>query len=316
LSKLDTVGVRRSATTSEEGLALAESAGRSPEPRDPADAHRLPPNRHPIVGRDLELEELRDVIDDRYEQLVMVVGPTGIGKRALLQELANSDDLPTDFADGAGIHPLLGEGDGLEDMQQAIWSEFFVADDPSTVDPLRRRQDLRDLESLIFLPDIDSSVEHLPALLAGMPRSFFCISAQEESTRGLVGEEIPLDPLDDDAMIDLFEDRYGRAVADDLRPGLLQLCAGGNPGQIELLAKEARRESRRHRGDDDPLASWVVDRLGAGPAPSAAESDAAATATAVMAAIGSEVSREVLADVAGSSAALDEAIDDGRLEPG
>jgi hypothetical protein len=316
MSKLDTVaGVRRSATTTDEGLDVVEAPRAIVRPRDPADANRLPANRHEIVGRERELEDLLAEVDGRFEQLVMVVGPAGIGKHALLNELSNSDGLPTDLANGAGIHPEYREADGLEDMQQAIWRQFYVADESSTVDPIRRRNDLQDLETLIVLPDIDSSAAHLPSLLASMPRSFFCISAQEDATRSLPGEEIPLDPLDDDATIALFEDRYRGQVADEVRAGVLRLC-DGNPGRTELLAKEARKDARRRRGDDDPLASWVTDRLAEGTAASAPGTDAVATAMEATAAVGRQIPRDLLAEVCGSSTAIDEAVDDGRLEEG
>lgn len=314
-SKLDTIaGVRRSASGTDEGLDVVESPTAAIRPRDPADANRLSPNRPGIVGREHELEDLLAEVDSRREPLVMVVGAAGIGKQALLKEFSNSDELPTDLANGAGIHPKYKENDGLEDLQQAIWQQFYETE-PSTVDPVLRLNHLQDLESVIILPDVDSSVEHLEPLLDSMPKSFFYISAQEDSTQSLPGWEIPVDPLDDDATIALFEDRSRSSVTDDVRAGILQLCAG-NPGQTELLAKEAAKFVRRNRNDENPMASWVADRLGGGAAASATDSDAAATAMAATAVVGRQIPRDVLTGVSGSSTAIDEAVADGRLEEG
>jgi hypothetical protein len=315
-------GERREAVGSEIGLEARESA-RPRQRRRPTDqANRLKPNRHPLVGRDDEVAAVVDELDARQEQLVMLVGEPGIGKKALLQELTHHRDLPTDFRDGAAIHPLVTTSENPEDLRQAIWEEFFEADDPSTVTPRQRQKDLLDVEALLFLPDVEESME-LDALLDELgDATVLCLTGTEDATQDLPGEEIPIDGLDDDEMILLFEDRYRGSVPDEVRDDVLALCeaAGGNPGQIELLAKEARKEGRRHTGTDHPLAAWATSRRrttgGATPDPAGVADGAERRALAVAGAVGHETPRAVLAAVAGSADAIDRAVEDGRLEEG
>ncbi len=311
-------GSRRNATQAEPGLAVAEAAPIGARRIAPVDANRLKPNRHPLIGRDDDLAMLVEEIDARHEQLVMLVGEPGIGKKALLQELTHSDDLPTDFADGAAIHPIVTDDENPEDLRQAIWEAFYETNDPSTVTPRDRLKDLVDIEALIFLPDFDESMHSLGEVLDDMADSVFCATASEDTTRDVPGEEIPIEGLSDDEMLAVFEDRYREPVPPAARLDVIALCAasGGNPGQIELLAKEARREARRHKGSGgDPLLAWAPARAGGGP-PADAHSPEGRRATAAAGAARTEVPRPVIAAVAGSADAIDHAVDDGLLEEG
>lgn len=316
------VGIRRTATTSDAGLDVDETKPPSIRRKSEDELRRLPPNRRPLVGREDELDDLLSVLGDRFDQLVMLVGTEGVGKRALLQELANSDDLPTGYVDGLGINPILIGNENSEELRQAIWESFYDGGDPSVVDLRRFVRDVEPIEALVFVPDIDATVEHLPGILEAMPRTTFCVSAREDSTRNLAGDEIPVDGLDDEAMLELFEDLMRSPVPDTARAGVLELCRStdGNPGRIELLAKEARKAGRRRRGgtDADPLIAWVAGRGTAADherdrgGDSAGERDALAVAHVV----GTEIPREVLAGVAGSPDVIDDAVEQGRLEPG
>lgn len=312
-------GDRHDAVLTAPGLGVvAESAGTRPRRRAPGDANRLKPNRHPLIGRDAELGMLLDELDARHEQLVMLSGEAGIGKRALLQELTHHDDLPTDFADGAGVHPFVTTSEDAEDLRQAIWEEFFETDDASTVAPRQRLKDLSSIEALVFLPDFDESLPILGEVLDDMGEAVFCISATEPATRDMPGEEIPIRGLDDDAMIDIFEDRYRDTVPAEARDAVAAVCraSGGNPGQIELLAKEARKAARDHlAGDRHPLVGWVAART-----PDGDDGDddppSQQIAVAAAAAVGGDVPRAVLAEVAGSADAIDAAVEARRLEEG
>ncbi len=261
---LPVVGAMRTASVTAAGLAVTEAAGPQISVKALDAAHRLPANRRALIGRDRELDEVVELLDDRLERLVMLVGPAGVGKQALLQEMSASDRLPSGLRHGAGISPILTGEEDLEDLLQAIWEEFYESADPSTVVPRQRRRDLREIETLLFIPNIDATAEHLPRVLEAMPRSFLCVSGQEEATQALPGEEIPIDGLGRPEGMMLFEELYRSAVPDAVRHEIDRLCAdtGGNPGLIELLAKDARKAGRRMTDGEQrtPLEVWLADR--------------------------------------------------------
>ncbi len=330
-TELGTVrGVRRVGGQSESGLDVGESRGPSIRRKDTAHAHRLPQNRHALVGRVHELADVVGVIEDR-EPLVMLVGEPGVGKRTILQELTHRDDLPSDFRDGAAIHPAVKTVENLEDLRQAIWEEFYDANDPSTVKPRDREAALRDLQSLIFFPDADGPAgdgatspdgvtgarpltELVPELLDEMPGTVFCITAEEHNAENVPGEPIPIDNLTSEAeLLALFEVLYKNEVPVDARPAVVALCVAkrGNPGDIDLLARDARKAGRRSRGSqEDPLIAWAAELAPPDQSPELAK------AMKMLHAVGTDVPRGVAVAVLGSSDVIDEAIDDGRLEEG
>ncbi len=330
-TELGTVrGARRVGGQSESGLDVDESRGPNVSRKDVAKAHRLPENRHALVGRVNELADVVGVIEDR-EPLVMLVGEPGAGKQTLLKELTHSGDLPADFRDGAAIHPVVKTAENLEDVRQAIWEEFYEANDPSTVKPREREAALRDLQSLIFLPDADGQAagtttspegvtearpltELIPELLDEMPGTVFCITAEEHNTEHLPGEAIPIDNLTSEAeLLALFEVLYKSEVPAEARPDVVALCVEkrGNPGDIDLLARAARKAARRSRGSqNDPLTAWAAALAPPDASPELAK------AMAMLHTVGTEVPRGVAVAVVGSSEAVDEALDDGWVEQG
>jgi hypothetical protein len=281
-----------------------------------------------LSGRDQELNELVEILDDRLEQLVMLVGPAGVGKQALLQELSASDNLPSGFGHGAGISPILIGEEDLEDLLQAIWEEFFDSAEPSTVVPRQRRKDLRDIETLLFMPNLDATAEHLPGVLEAMPRSFLCVSGQENATQALPGEQIHIGGLGRHEAMKLFEELYRSPVPDDLRDEIDRLCAdiGGNPGLIELLANDARKAARRQSDGErrHPLAVWLAGPHDPAAAAREAPSDSSAERRVMerARAVGSMIPRMVLADdtdlsrIIDGYRAIDGFVDGGRLEKG
>lgn len=330
MTDLGTVaGERRAGSQTDAGWSVSEQKAPLTRRKDPAGVNRLKQNRRPLIGRDDELEDLLAVVEGRFENLILLVGAPGIGKRAILQELSHSDQLPDDFADGAGIHPVLtGQEDG-EDFRQAIWEEFYDTDTPNTaVLPRQRLKDLKDIEALIVVPDIDPYVEFIPDLLEEMADTFICGSAASDSVDDLGDalqehEEIPIDGLPDDEALALFEDRYRGAVPDEARADILALCAerDGNPAKIGLLATDAKRDARprRNREGPHPLVAWAAAQRGHGTEPadaSPAESAGQERAMAAARAARTEVPAGVLAPYAGSEGAIDELLEDERLEEG
>jgi Domain of unknown function (DUF4062) len=316
-------GERRVASQRDAGLEVSEQRVPRPRRKDPVGAHRLKKNRHRLFGRDDELDDVLAAIEGRFENLILLVGEPGVGKKALLQEVSHSEELPDDFPDGVAISPLLtGDEDG-EDFRQAIWEEFFETDDPSTVTPRRRLKDLNDIEALLVVPDIDPFVEFVPDVLEEMPDAWICASARSDRVQGRLTEaltareDIPVGGLHDEAtMLDLFEDRYRSEVPVEARADVVALCVegDGNPAKIELLATDARRDARPPRRPDPdqphPLIAWAAERRPAG------ETAELRKALDVADAVGTEVPRQVMAEVVGSTEAIDEALESGRLEEG
>ncbi len=258
------VGAMRTATASPVGLAVTEAAVAASSAKSPVAARRLPANPRALIGREQELDDLLETLDDRLERLVMLVGPAGVGKQALLRELSAGGNLPSGFRHGAGISPILSGEEDLEDFLQAIWEQFFDSTEPSTVMPRQRRKDLREIETLMFIPNIEAAADHLPVVLEAMPRSVVCVSGHEQETHALSGVEILIHGLAGPEGLMVFEELYRSPVPDDLRGEIGMLCAdtGGNPGLIELLAKDARKAARRLRDGEQshPLAVWLAGR--------------------------------------------------------
>ena len=139
----ETLGNMRVGTPTDHGFSVKEAPGPKISPRDSGDRRRLRknPRRRRFVGRVQEKRTLMLDIDSG-DPLVVIVGPPGIGKKALLRELTWKEDLDPDFEDGAAVHPHYADTANLEDLLQAIWEEFYETDDPGVVLPSRRIRDL------------------------------------------------------------------------------------------------------------------------------------------------------------------------------
>jgi predicted ATPase/serine/threonine protein kinase len=82
----------------EELAALAAQAGQRSAAPPPAEAHNLPPQRTALIGRDKELEDLRQLLLLPRVRLVTLTGPGGIGKTRLVVEAARQ--MPGQFPGG------------------------------------------------------------------------------------------------------------------------------------------------------------------------------------------------------------------------
>lgn len=309
-------GNRRQAAPTDAGLEVDEAAGPSIHRRDPEDVSRLPPNRWAFVGRTAEKEKLIRAIGTG-DQLVAVVGPPGIGKKALLKDVTYHEDLGPSFKDGAGVNPGRIDEWNLEDLLQAIWEEFYEADDLSLVEPRKRRRQLAGIEALVFLPDIELSPDDLDRLLDEMPRTVLCVS---EPALASPGRAVALEGFSDsDEMLALFESRYRAEVPQPARSDIAGLCGklDGNPSLIGLLADRAWGDAEDIPGEEEhPLTSWAASL-----APKTSDElrdwlvpPEQRRAVAVAAAAGAHTPHQVMVDMAESSEAVDDALGDNLLE--
>ena len=265
-------GERRIATLTGEGGAAAEAAVAAAVRKDVTSARRLPSNEHSLVGRRKVLGGVTELLLEKASRLTLLLGPTGVGKEAVLREITpDLAELDT-YPDGAAISPKLMEPQGIEDLRQAIWSEFYEHPNPSTVHPHRRRNDLDALDALIFLPEFDEYLPHLEDLREDLARASLAVAARDSDyTTGLNGEQIAIKPLSEKLSVELFHELVADAIFEEERDfsenehaAVAPLCraVGGLPGQIEILAASAKKELRFE--DDPDLVEWARERAGNG----------------------------------------------------
>lgn len=172
-----------------------------------------PPGR--LIGRERELRELEQLLEREEVRLVVLTGAGGSGKTRLAVEIAHR--MAPSFANGSALIEL----GPLRDPGLVL---------PTIMAGLRlREQDGEPLQALVnalrpreLLLVLDNA-EHLPTaaplyseLLAQLPRLTLVITSR--SVLHLSGEHVyPVEPLNTDAAVDLFNQRAGEADA-RLRP--------------------------------------------------------------------------------------------------
>lgn len=312
----DVRGVRRVGSTADHGITVEEAAGPTIRARAPAEVGHLARNRT-FVGRAAEKGKLMRAIG-AGDQLVAVIGPPGIGKKAILKDLTVNGDFGPGFKDGAAIHPADVDTGNLEDLLQAIWEEFYETDDPSVVEPRKRDRQLSGKETLIFLPDVAFTSDQVEQLLDEMPQAVFCVTA---AALRVPGKQILLSGFTDpEEMLEAFEGRYHASVPAEARGDIASLCGllDGSPSLIGLLADRAWGDAEYVPEEDDehPLPAWASAHHEMTAAelrdwlvpPDEQKVVSITQATAV------HTPRTVMIDVAGSEESVDDALADNLIE--
>ncbi len=196
-----------------------------------------PPTR--TIGRDGELEALRELLLDPRTRLVSLVGPGGIGKTRLAVEVAS--DLGEQLADGAlfvdlaplsrpeQVVPAFARALGLREDTSASWEESIGAT-------------LAGSELLVVLDNFEHVVEaagELTPLLGAAPRLTLLVTSR--SVLQLSAERVvDVRPLDAGAARELLASRAAASgiEVDPESPVFGQVCErlDGIPLAIELAA--------------------------------------------------------------------------------
>jgi predicted ATPase/DNA-binding SARP family transcriptional activator len=218
----------------------------------------LPPERTSFVGRDDEIDRLRQLLAS--ERLVTLTGPGGVGKSRLALRVAGA--LLDDHPGGVWLVELAGLADPALVPQQVLSVLGLPEAPPSAAtDTLARH--LADRSALVVLDNCEHLVDACAALADAILRTLspVTILATSREPLGVPGERtwrvppLPAPVPDDEADLDallcsdaarLFVDRAGAAAPDvDLRPAaadVARICARleGIPLAIELAAARTR----------------------------------------------------------------------------
>jgi predicted ATPase/class 3 adenylate cyclase len=222
-------------------------------------AHNLPVSRSTFVGRDREMTELQELVDQ--SGLVTLVGPGGVGKTRLALEVA------------AAAAPRYRDGVWLTDLAPLAEEELVVATVAAAMgvreEPLRPlietlAEGARSRQTLVILDNCEHIIDACAALAERLLRAApeLTILATSRQPLGVDGERVwPVQPLElppagvnlsaeafgDVDAVRLFVARANAAAAhfaltDDNASAVAELCRrlDGMPLAIELAAARTR----------------------------------------------------------------------------
>jgi len=177
---------------------------------------RLPHARPPILGRDKELELARRAIASGVP--AEFYGPSGIGKTALLSDLAHNPG--TGWKDGV-VHAHIG-GQLLEDVLQWLFEVFWKTKPSWAPGPLLAREYLRELRTLVILDDVGFSAEEAAGLADASGHPAFLLASREPHLDP-TPESAPLRGLPVAAAVSTFERCLNRSLDDGERDAVTDL---------------------------------------------------------------------------------------------
>ena len=142
-------------------------------------AHNLPPQSTPFIGRENELAQIADRLDDPACRLLTLVGPGGIGKTRLALQAAS--DRVGDFADGVyfvSLTPVGATSLIASAIANALHVSFYGQESPNMqiVNYLRGKHILLVLDNYEHLL---AGIDLLTDLLANAPRLKLLVTSRE-----------------------------------------------------------------------------------------------------------------------------------------
>jgi predicted ATPase len=188
-----------------QALYQLEAAGATIEfpPLRSMNNSNLPAPAYPLLGREAELEQARTFILEDERRLVTVTGAGGTGKTRFALEVAL--DLVGEFPDGVYFVPLtpVAEADGVVG---AIVAALGVLERPGREPLAILREHLAARRLLLLVDNVEHLITAAPVLadlLAAAPRVTMLATSREPLRVGPECE-LPLDPLVEDAAVELF----------------------------------------------------------------------------------------------------------------
>ena len=219
--------------------------------------HNLPVSPTPLIGREPEMEHLKQLLCNPQCRMVTLVGPGGMGKTRLAIEAATQ--LQNDFADGAYFAPLAPVNSARFIVPVIADSIGFSFQSATSTDPKTQLLNyLREKQMLLLLDNIEHllkepEIELMAELLEHAPQVKLLVTSREpvnlqgEWVFEVQGLPLPENENTQGTSIELFLQRARRAnvnfiATKDDYPAILRICQlmDGMPLGIELAAAWVR----------------------------------------------------------------------------
>jgi hypothetical protein len=206
----------------------------SPQVRLRQFAPRPPRSPRGFVGRDRELALLSQRIGNR--EAVLLEGPEGIGKTALLKQAANSEAARSEPNGVVLIEGVDQEGKALgwNDILQYMFDSLFESDPSLKVTPASARTYLSNTTPLILLDNLELPANSLDSLVDFFPQAPVFVT-MDRPAPSPVFEPIRLEPLSLDSSMELLSAKAGIAESDESKPLLERICAPLNGVPLALV---------------------------------------------------------------------------------
>jgi predicted ATPase/class 3 adenylate cyclase len=221
-----------------EGLSADFPPPRSLEGR----VTNLPAQPTPLVGRDRELEAVRELLLAEHTRMVTLTGPGGTGKTRVALQVAA--DLVDEFPDG--VHGVLLAPISDPELVPLELARVLGVEETSSASLTDSLQaDLKNRRTLILFDNFEhlgGAASVLAELLAACPRLKLLVTSREP-LRIAAERQYPVPPLPESDCVMLFVER-ARAVrpdfelTDETAPIVAEICErlDGLPLAVELAA--------------------------------------------------------------------------------